>query len=467
MQGAARFLGDGMKHIFRALSMMIVALVLLPWQVNAQETTQTTQTTQTSQPLFSEAEIEQLVAPIALYPDPLLAQILMASTYPLEVVSAARWLEANPNLKDKALEDALQQQNWDASVKSLTIVPQVLNMLNQKLDMTQKLGDAFLAQQKDVMDAVQRLRNKAQVAGNLKSSKEQVINTAQDQGSSIITIEPVDPEVIYVPIYDPSLMYGEWDYPAYPPYDYYPYGYEGGTALFSFGVGLFVGNALWGNYNWRDGNININVNRYNSFNRAHINNAHWQHDVAHRRGVQYRDLASQQRYGKGQLQGNATRDAFRGRAEQGRQELSRGGVNTLNRNTTTSRQVQSTRNSSQTQNLSSQHHNRVNQSSNVTQSSRVTQSNSAIQSNHHNAVSGGQRRAGTFEGIHQGAQTRNFSSRGASSRASAVSRAVPSHAPAAVSRSAPSRSPAVSRGGAGGGRVGGGGGHGGGGGRHR
>ena len=198
-------------------------------------------------------EIEQLVAPIALYPDALVAQILMASTYPLEVVNAARWVKTNPEVKGKALEDAMQLQSWDPSVKSLTAFPQVLAMMNDKLDMTQKLGDAFLAQQKDVLDAVQRLRARAEQAGNLKSGKEQTVSTVQEGGQTVIKIEPANPTVVYVPTYNPTVVYGTWPYPAYPPYYYYPPGYVAGTALFSFAVGVAVGNALWGNCNWHGG----------------------------------------------------------------------------------------------------------------------------------------------------------------------------------------------------------------------
>src|SRR5688572_24698717 len=153
----------------------------------------------TGKPVFKAEELEQLTAPIALYPDSLVAQVLMASTYPLEVVEAARWSRANPSLKDKALQDALEKQKWDPSVKSLTAFPTILQMLNEKLDMTQKLGDAFLAQPKDVMDAVQRLRAKAQAAGNLKSSKEQTVSSEQQGTSTVIKIEPADPSVVYVP----------------------------------------------------------------------------------------------------------------------------------------------------------------------------------------------------------------------------------------------------------------------------
>ena len=166
---------------------------------------------------FKTEEIEALVAPIALYPEALVAQVLMASTYTLEVVEAARWSKANPNLKDKALQDALEKQKWDPSVKSLAAFPTTLAMMNEKLDWTQKLGDAFLGQQKEVMAAVQRLRTKAQAAGNLKSSKEQTVTTEQQGGTTVIKIEPADPQVVYVPTYNPTVVYGPWPYPAYPP----------------------------------------------------------------------------------------------------------------------------------------------------------------------------------------------------------------------------------------------------------
>ena len=191
------------------LPCLLAALVALPPVVGTGR--------QRSQRRSRRSEIEQLVAPIALYPDALVAQILMATTYPLEVVSAARLVKENPGVKDKALEDALQKQSWDPSVKSLAAFPQVLAMLNEKLDMTQKLGDAFLGQQKEVLDAVQRLRAKAQAAGNLKTSKEQTVETAQEAGTTVIKIEPANPQVVYVPTYNPATVYGPWPYPAYPP----------------------------------------------------------------------------------------------------------------------------------------------------------------------------------------------------------------------------------------------------------
>jgi len=292
-------------------------------------------------PVFKAEEIEQLVAPIALYPDPLVAQILMASTYPLEVVSAARWAKSNPGLKGKQLEDALQLVPWDPSVKSLASFPQVLAMMDQKLDMTQKLGDAFLAQQKEVMAAIQRLRAKADQTGNLKSGKELTVDKKQEGGNTYITIEPTSPDVVYVPAYNPAVVYGTWPYPAYPPYAYYPPGYVPGAAFWGFAAGVAIG-AAWnnGNCDWNSGDININ----NSFNReTNINRGDrgdrakggdrgqgggkWNHSPEHRQGAGYRDQASRDRFGGGQQRpGVDSRESFRGRAEQGRQEIARGGV---------------------------------------------------------------------------------------------------------------------------------------------
>jgi hypothetical protein len=283
--------------------------------------------------LFRGEELEQLVAPIALYPDALLAQILMASTYPLEIVSAARWVETNPGLQSQALEDVLQTQPWDASVKSLAAFPQVLTMMNEKLDWTQKLGDAFLAQQKDVMEAVQRLRAKAQTQGHLQTTPEQKVIVEQPAGSqtTVVRIEPSNPQVVYVPTYNPTVVYGAWPYPAYPPYYYYPPGYVAATSLFSFGVGMAVGSALWGGCNWSNGDVDIDVNRYNNFNKANISSGNWEHSVEHRKGVQYRDAASQQKYNRTTRTGGDAREAFRGRAESGRQELARGGAEGIQR----------------------------------------------------------------------------------------------------------------------------------------
>jgi uncharacterized membrane protein YgcG len=269
---------------------------------------------------FSQQELDQLLAPIALYPDALLAQIFMASTYPLEVVEAARWVKANPNVKDKVLEEAMQKQDWDPAVKSLTTVPQVLQQMNDQLDWTQKLGDAFLAQQKDVMSTVQSLRAKAQAAGNLKSSTEQVVKTEAQGNQTIYAVESSNPDVVYVPIYNPYVVYGVWWYP-YPPYYMYPphYVYPPHVA---FTAGVFVGVAIWGRCNWHGGYVNVNVNHYNSFNRTNINNPNWNHNVDHRKGVAYKDKAVAQQYNRGANdQAAKSRDDFRGRADAGRAEM--------------------------------------------------------------------------------------------------------------------------------------------------
>ena len=199
----------------------------------------------------------------------------MASTYPLAIVEAARWSKAHPDVKGDAVAKAVEKEDWDPSVKSLVAFPDVLTMMDQKIDWTQKLGDAFLAQQEEVMDAVQRLRARAKDQGNLKSSKEQIVKTepapAGAPNPTTIIIEQADPEVVYVPTYNPTVVYGAWPYPAYPPYYYYPPYYAGG-AFFSFSMGVIVGGAIWGNCSWGGSDIDIDVNRYNDFNRNEINN---------------------------------------------------------------------------------------------------------------------------------------------------------------------------------------------------
>jgi len=264
---------------------------------------------------YKPEEIEALVAPIALYPDSVLAQVLMASTYPLEIVHAARWVKAHPDMKGDAAVQAVQDQSWDTSVKSLVAFPQVLEPMYDKLDWTQKLGDAFLAQQKDVFAAVQRLRARAQESGNLKSNEQQ--NVIVDQapaggGQTIVRIEPANPQVIYVPAYDPTVVYGGWGYPTYPPYYWPPYpayypGYYPGAGL-AFGIGLLAAGAIFADCNscWGGDDININSDRARNvdrnFDRSKLKNGErggrWQHDAGHRQGVAYRD--------------NATRDKFAG-----------------------------------------------------------------------------------------------------------------------------------------------------------
>ena len=193
---------------------------------------------------FKPEELDQILAPIALYPDPLLSQILMACGYPLEIVEAARWSRANPNLKGDAAVQAVKDQSWDTSVKSLVAFPDVLANLNEHLDWTQKMGDAMISQEADVADSIQRLRAKASAAGNLQSTSQQTVTT-QGSGDSIqYIIQPTNPEVIYVPSYSPSWAYGPWPYPAYPPV-WYPWGGALATG-FLWGLGFAAAGAMFG-----------------------------------------------------------------------------------------------------------------------------------------------------------------------------------------------------------------------------
>ena len=282
-----------------------------------------------SQPLLKAEELDQLVAQIALYPDTLLATIFMASTYPLEVVQADRWATENKALKADQLKAAVDKQSWDESVKSLVATPSVLTMMSAKLDWTQKLGDAVLAQQPDVMDAVQRLRAKAQANNKLASTKEQKVTVTQQQSKQVIIIEPTVPDTIYVPYYDPVVVYGGWPYPAYPPYYFPPpLGYVPGAVLatgVAFGAGYAVGRwASGGNYwgggcNW--GGNNINVNRTNNVN---VSGNTWQHNSVHRQGVKYSNTNVQQKFGNTNVRaGSQDRMDFRGRG--GDQVLKPGG----------------------------------------------------------------------------------------------------------------------------------------------
>jgi hypothetical protein len=293
------------------LAFSMAMLALDAWPASAQNDKQP----------FRPEELDQMLAPIALYPDSLLSQVLMAAGYPLEIVEAARWSKANPTLKGDAAVTAVKDMSWDTSVKSLVAFPDVLNQMNEHLDWTQKMGDAMISQEQDVADSVQRLRAKAQAAGNLQSTPQQTVTT-QGSGDNIqYVIAPTDPQVVYVPSYNPSWAYGSWPYPAYPP-TYYPL--AGALARgFFWGVGFAAGNALFGGWNWGGrGNsyVNVNVNRAvnidNHFDRTRINNdGKWQHNPDHRKGVGYRDPGTRQKYNQAPRPGAAQRQEFRGRLD--------------------------------------------------------------------------------------------------------------------------------------------------------
>ena len=219
---------------------------------------------------LSSEQLDSLVAPIALYPDPLLAQVLAASTYPLEIVLLQRWLDTNKNLKDKQLADAVAKQPWDSSVQALAPLPQVVKLLGDNIQWTTDLGNAFLAHQSGVMDAVQRMRGKAQDKGALHTTQQQTVETQVIEGKSVVVIEPANPEVVYVPSYEPAAVYGEAAYP-YPPI-YYPPGYYAAGAALAFGAGILMGAWWGGGYGWGCGwgGGNVYVNHFNSFNRNTI-----------------------------------------------------------------------------------------------------------------------------------------------------------------------------------------------------
>jgi hypothetical protein len=276
--------------------------------------------TQSEAPTYSKEQLDQLLAPIALYPDSLLTQVLMAATYPAQVSEAVSWSASHPNDKGDAAVTKAESQGWEPAVTSLVAFPQVLATMGQKPEWVQDLGDAFLAQPNDTMDAVQRLRKAAQAAGQLKSNEQQkvVVQNPTPQ-QSVIVIEPAQPQVVYVPMYNPTVVYGAWPYPSYPPYYIPPPpGYYVGNALLTgmaFGAGLAITNSLWGGYNWGRNDVDIDINRYNNVNvnrRITNNERNFTHNSAGRKGVPYRDAKVDQKYGKN-VGGKDTRNDYRGR----------------------------------------------------------------------------------------------------------------------------------------------------------
>jgi Protein of unknown function (DUF3300) len=306
-----------LRRLIMVVLPLLSLLILTPLTAVAQNQA-AAPTAPSNEQLLKPEELDALVAPIALYPDNLLSLVLMASTYPLEVVVADRWAKENKILKGDQLKAAVDKQAWDDSVKSLVATPDVLSMMSTKIDWTRKLGDAVLAQQPDVMDAVQRLRTKAEANNKLTSTKQQKVTKTQEGGKQVIAIEPTDPETVYVPYYDPSVVYGAWPYSEYPPYYFgYP-GYIGGgliAAGLAFGAGWALGNwGSGGNYwgggcNWNNNNININRPRVNP-----LNGNNWQHRPEHRQGVRYNNPRVEQRFGNNNRRNSAqNRMDFRGR----------------------------------------------------------------------------------------------------------------------------------------------------------
>ncbi|MBR1210978.1 DUF3300 domain-containing protein [Bradyrhizobium sp. JYMT SZCCT0180] len=302
-----------------------VLMVAMPFAVSAQTSDNPPAAGSTAQPaagqpqptaeLLKPAQLEALVAPIALYPDELLANVLAASTYPLEVVQADRWLKERKTLKGDALKKEVDKQSWDDSVKALASTPAVISMMSDKVDWTKSLGDAVLAQQPDVMDAIQRLRSKAYDNKKLVTTKQQKVSVQTQENKQAIVIESADPNTMYVPYYEPAAVYGDWPYAEYPPY-YFGYPSYIGAGVIATGLAFGAAWAIgrWGNYwgggfNW--GNRNLYVNHFNR--TTNIGNS-WQHNPAHRQGVRYNNVNVQQRFGNNNLKAGASnRMDFRGR----------------------------------------------------------------------------------------------------------------------------------------------------------
>jgi hypothetical protein len=355
---------------FRTMFVILCTVILLPGDTLAdlslswQQQPTSPAGNQTSK--IPPEQLDSLVAPIALYPDPLLAQTLAASTYPLEIIQLQQWLEKNKNLKDKALADAVAKQAWDPSIQALAALPDVVKRLADDIQWTTDLGNAFLAQQSDVMDAVQRMRKKAQDKGNLKSTAQQKVETKVIENKSVIVVEQANPQVIYVPSYDPVVVYGPAYYP-YPPIYYPPAGYYAAGMALSFGVGVMMGAFWGGGWGWGcgwGGNNNVYINHNNNFNRnsnisggnrnniggGNRNNIgsgnrpsnqpargagnrpstqpvgggsdRWQHNPQHRGGAPYRDRATADRFG-----GTTRGDSLANRQASARQQVGRQGGN--------------------------------------------------------------------------------------------------------------------------------------------
>jgi hypothetical protein len=283
--------------IFRYLRLVLIPLFVLSLGLAPRPASALDDTTD-AYAAFSAEELAQMLAPIALYPDALLAQILMASTYPIEVIEADRWIRANQGLAGDALNGALLELNWDPSVKALCHFPTVLALMSERIGETTNLGNAFLAQEAEVMEMVQRLRSEAHIQGNLNSSPEQKV-VVRDR---TIIIEPADPAVVYVPYYDPTYVYGTWWYPAYPPSYWGPAGAGLGASIFYWPATYFsVSFGTWSYFDWPRHYIFIDIHRRPRFVRHahwHFKSAHWVHVPQHRRGVSYHDRFTARRFGQ-------------------------------------------------------------------------------------------------------------------------------------------------------------------------
>jgi Protein of unknown function (DUF3300) len=307
-------------RIGQSLVAILCAVALAPGDaaVYAQPTPLQNASPDQAAPAIPADQLDSLVAPIALYPDPLLTQVLVASTYPLEIIQLGQWLGKNSGLTGDALTTAVQKQDWDPSIQAMAVFPDLVKRLGDDIKWTTDLGNAFLAQQSDVMDAVQRMRTKAMDAGKLKSNEQMKVETQTVESKTVVVIQPANPQVVYVPTYNPVVVYGPPVYP-YPPIYYPPPSYYAAGMFFAFGVGIAVGSYYRGGWGYNCGwgrhttvvinnnnnfvrhynNTNINVNRNTNINN-NINrngNSTWQHNAQHRGGTPYSNQNVAKQYG--------------------------------------------------------------------------------------------------------------------------------------------------------------------------
>ena len=282
------------KRILGSLLSLGLLFATWPQNLSAYQDAQAPPQTAAAPPYAQQTpeQWQQLVAPIALYPDSLVAQILAASTFPEQVVQADRWVQSHPDLKGDALGQAVDQQPWDPSVKALAAFPSILGNMDKNLSWTSSLGDAYYNQQQDVMDAVQVMRQRAQAAGNLKTTPQQTV-TAQ---GSTVAIEPANPDVVYVPAYDPWLVYG---YPVLPWPGWYPYPgiwYDGPYLSFGIGFGIrFFAGFGWGwphwGFDWHNRYPIYNYNRYFSRSTTFYNRSNFYRGDGEHGGIGVRGYA--------------------------------------------------------------------------------------------------------------------------------------------------------------------------------
>jgi hypothetical protein len=336
-------------HIIQRLVAVVCALALVPGDAAllAQSSTAGSSPAGEEVARIPPEQLDSLVAPIALYPDPMLSQTLVASTYPLEIIQLQQWLAQNKNLKEQALADAVKKQDWDPSIQAMAALPDVVKQMGENIKWTTDLGNAFLAQQSDVMDAVQRMRKKAKDAGNLNSTEQQKVETKVVESKQVIVVQQANPEVVYVPSYNPTVVYGPPAYP-YPPIAYPPPGYYAAGMAISFGIGIAMGAAWGGGWGYNSGwggNNNVTINRNNTFvnnsnrqnvsNRSARGNNNWQHNPQHRGGAPYSNRATASKYGgttRGDSMSNRQANARQNQGQRGGRDQASVSDRSSNRN---------------------------------------------------------------------------------------------------------------------------------------